>query len=302
MTAAFRSNADVDEHWPDKRRVTIVGAFWNLVLAIGKIIAGVVSQSHALIVDGIHSLSDLVSDAVVLVASRWGAIEPDHNHPYGHGRIETVAAAIVGVLLLVVAIGFIVDAVMRLLEPERLLQPGWLALWVALGSVGIKEALFWYTRAVAKRSRSSLIMANAWHHRSDALSSVIVIAGLLGSGAGYLWLDAVAAIVVAGTVAWMGGRFAFDALVELVDTGVSRGEQKKLGSIIMSVDEVHGFRELRTRLMGGQIVMDVCILLDGGLQLDEADRIAANVRERLLSESTEVFDVVVSVAPWRGGK
>src|SRR5699024_1472822 len=131
--AAFRSNADVDEHWPDKRRVTIVGALWNLVLAVGKVIAGVVGQSQALIVDGVHSLSDLVSDAVVLVASRWGAIEPDHNHPYGHGRIETVAAAIVGVLLLVVAIGFIVHAVMRLLEPERLLQPGWLALWVALG-------------------------------------------------------------------------------------------------------------------------------------------------------------------------
>lgn len=302
MATAFRPNANLDKHWPDKRRVTIVGAVWNLLLAIGKIIAGVISQSQALIVDGIHSLSDLVSDAVVLVASRWGAIKPDHNHPYGHGRIETVAAAIVGVLLLAVAIGFIVDAVMRLLEPERLLQPGWLALWVALGSVGIKEALFWYTRAVAKRSSSSLIMANAWHHRSDAFSSVVVIAGLLGSRAGYLWFDAVAAIVVAGTVAWMGGRFAFDALVELVDTGVSRGEQKKLGRIILAVDEVHGFRELRTRLMGGQIVMDVCILLDGGLSLDEADRIAAAVRERLLSESTEVFDVVVSVAPWRAGE
>ncbi len=300
MAAAFRPNPHLDEHWPDKRRVTIVGAVSNLLLAIGKILAGVLGRSQALIVDGIHSLSDLVSDAVVLIASRWGAIEPDHNHPYGHGRIETVAAAIVGVLLLAVAIGFIVDAVMRLLEPERLLQPGWLALWVALGSVGIKEALFWYTRAVAKRSRSSLIMANAWHHRSDAFSSVIVIAGLLGTRAGYLWLDAAAAIVVAGTVAWMGGRFAFDALVELVDTGVSRGEQKKLGGIIMAVDEVHGFRELRTRRMGGQIVMDVSILLDGRLSLDAADRIAAAVRERLLSESTEVFDVVVSVAPWRG--
>ncbi|MDZ7791768.1 MAG: cation diffusion facilitator family transporter [Xanthomonadales bacterium] len=299
MAAAFRSNANLDQYWPDKRRVTIVGAVWNLVLAIGKIAAGIVGHSQALIVDGMHSLSDMVSDAVVLVAARWSAIEADHNHPYGHGRIETVATAIVGVLLLAVAIGFIVDAVLRLLDPDRLMQPGWLALWVAGASVGIKEALFWYTRRVARSSRSNLIMANAWHHRSDALSSIVVIAGVMGAMAGYLWLDAVAAILVAGTVAVMGGRFAFDSLVELVDTAVPPREQKQLARIILSVDGVHDFRDLRTRLMGGQIVMDVCILLDPQLTLDEANRVAAMVRTRLLSESTEVFDAVVSVAPLR---
>lgn len=299
MAAAFRTNANLDQYWPDKRRVTIVGAVWNLLLAIGKIAAGIVGQSQALIVDGIHSLSDMVSDAVVLVAARWSAIEADHNHPYGHGRIETVATAIVGVLLLAVAIGFIVDAVLRLLEPERLMQPGWLALWAAAISVGIKEILFWYTRRVAQHSRSNLIMANAWHHRSDALSSIVVIAGVAGAMGGLLWLDAVAAILVAGTVAVMGGRFAFDSLVELVDTAVPPSEQKQLARIILSVDGVHDFRDLRTRLMGGQIVMDVCILLDPQLTLDEANRVAAMVRTRLLSESTEVFDAVVSVAPLR---
>jgi len=299
MAAAFRSNANLDQYWPDKRRVTIVGAVWNLLLAIGKIAAGIVGHSQALIVDGMHSLSDMVSDAVVLFAARWSAIEADHNHPYGHGRIETVATAIVGVLLLAVAIGFIVDAVLRLLDPDRLMQPGWLALWVAGASVGIKEALFWYTRRVAQSSRSNLIMANAWHHRSDALSSIVVIAGVIGAMAGYLWLDAVAAILVAGTVAVMGGRFAFDSLVELVDTAVPPPEQKQLARIILSVDGVHDFRDLRTRLMGGQIVMDVCILLDPQLTLDEANRVAAMVRTRLLSESTEVFDAVVSVAPLR---
>lgn len=299
MAAAFRTNANLDEYWPDKRRVTIVGAVWNLLLAIGKIAAGIVGHSQALIVDGIHSLSDMVSDAVVLVAARWSAIEADHNHPYGHGRIETVATAIVGVLLLAVAIGFIVDAVLRLLEPERLMQPGWLALWVAAISVGIKEILYWYTRRVAQHSRSNLIMANAWHHRSDALSSLVVIAGVAGAMGGLLWLDAVAAILVAATVAIMGGRFAFDSLVELVDTAVPPSEQKQLAKIILSVDGVHDFRDLRTRLMGGQVVMDVCILLDPQLTLDEAARVAAMVRTRLLSESTEVFDAVVSVAPLR---
>jgi len=300
MAAAFRTNTKLDEHWPDKRRVTLVGAVWNLLLSIGKILAGIFGYSQALIVDGIHSLSDMVSDAVVLIAARWSAIEADHNHPYGHGRIETVATAIVGVLLLAVAIGFIVDAVLRLLEPDRLMRPGWLALWAAVASVGIKEALFWYTRRVARRSRSNLIMANAWHHRSDALSSMVVIAGVLGAMGGFLWLDAVAAILVAGTVAVMGGRFAFDSLVELVDTAVPPGEQKQLARIILSVEGVHAFRDLRTRLMGGQIVMDVCILLDPQLTLDEASRVAAMVRTRLLSESTEVFDAVVSVAPLQG--
>jgi len=299
MAAAFRTNANLDQYWPDKRRVTLVGAIWNFVLAIGKIAAGIVGHSQALIVDGIHSLSDMMSDAVVLVAARWSAIEADHNHPYGHGRIETVATAIVGVLLLAVAIGFIIDAVLRLLEPERLMQPGWLALGVAAASVGIKEILFWYTRRVARHSKSNLIMANAWHHRSDALSSMVVIAGVLGAMGGMLWLDAVAAMLVAGTVAVMGGRFAFDSLVELVDTAVPAGEQKQLAKIILSVEGVQDFRNLRTRMMGGQIFMDVCILLDPQLTLDEANRVAAMVRSRLLNESTEVFDAVVSVAPMR---
>jgi cation diffusion facilitator family transporter len=299
MAAAFRTNANLDQYWPDKRRVTLVGAIWNFVLAIGKIAAGIVGQSQALIVDGIHSLSDMMSDAVVLVAARWSAIEADHNHPYGHGRIETVATAIVGVLLLAVAIGFIVDAVLRLLDPARLTQPGWLALSVAAASVGIKELLFWYTRRVARHSKSNLIMANAWHHRSDALSSMVVIAGVLGAMGGMLWLDAVAAMLVAGTVAVMGGRFAFDSLVELVDTAVPAGEQKQLARIILSVEGVQDFRNLRTRMMGGQIFMDVCILLDPQLTLDEANRVAAMVRSRLLNESTEVFDAVVSVAPMR---
>lgn len=286
-----------DDHWPDKRRVTLVGAFWNLLLAVGKLITGFIGQSQALVVDGFHSLSDLVSDAVVLVAARWSAIEADHNHQYGHGRIETVATAVVGVLLLSVAVGFIIDAVFRLLEPERLFRPGWLALAAAAASVVIKEVLYWYTRSVARYSRSNLIMANAWHHRSDAFSSMVVIAGVGGAMAGVVWLDAAAAIIVAAMVGVMGARFAFQALVELVDTAVPQRDQRELGRIILTVDGVHDFRNLRTRLMGGQIVMDVCILLEPSLSLHEAEKVAARVRRTLLDESAAVFDAVVSVAP-----
>lgn len=298
------ANPDIEtipdqKHWPAKRRVTLVGAVWNLVLAVGKVAAGVAGHSQALVVDGVHSFSDLISDAVVLGAARWGAYEADQNHPYGHARIETLATAIVGVLLLAVAAGFIVDAFLRLFDPARLLTPGRLALSAALLSVLVKEGLYHYTRRVAERTDSKLIAANAWHHRSDALSSLVVIAGVGGVIAGMHWFDAVAAIVVAAMVGWVGGRFAVSALIELVDTAVPAGERKQIEQIIRSVEGVHAFRDLRTRHMGGRIVMDVCILLDPALSLSEADRIAGEVRQHLLDESTEVTDVVVSVAPLR---
>lgn len=287
------------EHWPAKRRVTVIGGVWNLVLSVGKIMAGLAGQSQALVVDGIHSVSDLVSDAVVLTAARWSSMEADDNHPYGHGRIETVATAIVGVLLLAVAAGFIIDAVARLIHPDRLLMPGWLAMGAAMVSVVVKEVLYWYTRAVAERTGSMLIRANAWHHRSDALSSLVVIGGIAGVMLGIAWLDAVAAIVVAVMVGWVGGQFAFSSLAELVDTAAHPREQDELERIILGVEGVEAFRDLRTRRMGGQIVMDVRILLDPELSLADAHRIAGRVRRALLDESTEVSDVVVSPAPGR---
>lgn len=290
------SNPQPGLDWPLKRRVTLVGAASNVVLAIGKFAAGMIGNSQALVADAVHTFSDLISDVVVLVAARWGAYEADHNHHYGHGRIETAATALIGFLLLAVAIGFIIDGVFRLNDPERLLQPGWLALSAAVISVVVKEGMYWYTWRVAKQTRSELLMVNAWHHRSDALSSVIVIVGILGAIGGLLWLDVVAAMVVAVMVGQVGFKFAFKAVTELVDTAVPEGVRRELGEIIMSVDGVRGFKDLRTRTMGGQTVMDVRILLDPGLSLASADQLARRVRRHLLSES-DVSDVVVSVAP-----
>jgi cation diffusion facilitator family transporter len=267
------------------------------MLAIGKVLAGIVGQSQALIADGIHSLSDLVSDALVLVAARWGSHAADDNHPYGHARIETAATAIVGFLLLAVAAGFLFDSVSRLLSPERLLQPGWIALVAAVVSVVAKEVLFHYTRRVARRTNSPLIDANAWHHRSDALSSVVVIVGVSGAMFGVFWLDAVAAIVVAVMVGWVGWRFIGSSVAELVDTGLSARKLKKLDRLILSVEGVRGYRQLRTRRMGGQAFMDVQLLLDGQLSLIEADAIAVRVQRLLIEQVPEMSDVVVGVRP-----
>lgn len=303
MSSQYVHSDDPDEalraEWPVKRRVTLVGGIANLFLSIIKIMAGVWGQSQALIADGVHSLSDLVSDALVLFAARWGSHGADENHPYGHARIETAATAIIGFLLLAVAAGFMIDSVSRLLAPERLLQPGWLALAAAVLSVGVKEGLYHYTVQVARRTQSSLIAANAWHHRTDALSSIVVIVGVAGALFGLVWLDAVAAFVVSVMVGWVGWRFIGSSVAELVDTGLSNQRLDDLDQLIRSVDGVRGYRQLRSRRMGGQAFMDVQIMVDGELTLDDADLIATRVQRLLIAEVPEMSDVVVSVRPWR---
>lgn len=279
----------------DKQRVTLVGAIVNLLLAIGKIIAGVVGHSQALIVDGVHSFSDLISDGLVLFAARIGSKKADADHPYGHARFETAATVGIGLLLIAVAIGFVYDAGLRLLEPEQLLIPGWIALLAAIGSVAAKEALYHYTLHVGRRVRSKLIQANAWHHRSDALSSLVVIGGIVGSMAGLPWLDAVAAIVVAAMVGMVGFRFAWDALRELVDTGLDDEELDALSAQIGSIEEVRGHHGLRTRRMGGDVLVDVHVLVDNHVSVSEGYRIAGEVRRRLIDSNPDVTDVMVHV-------
>ena len=226
------------QHWPEKRRVTIIGALLNLVLSVGKVAGGVVGQSQALVADGVHSLSDLASDGLVLLAARFGSREADHNHPYGHQRIETLATLGVGLVLLAIGVAFLIDSATRLLEPERLLSPGWLALIIAFVSVLIKEALYHYTVRVARRTDSALLVANAWHHRSDALSSIVVIVGVAGAMLGMRWLDSVSAAVVGVMLGWVGWRLLGSAAAELVDTGLSNRELHALSETISKVEGV----------------------------------------------------------------
>ena len=282
-------------HWPAKRRVTIVGALINLVLSLAKILGGAIGQSQALIADGVHSLSDLASDGLVLLAARWGSLDADHNHPYGHARIETLATMGVGLLLIAVGAGFFIDSVSRLLSPERLLVPGWLALWLALASVLVKEGLYHYTAAVARKTGSALILANAWHHRSDALSSLVVIVGIGGALLGIIWLDSVAAAIVGLMLGWVGWRLLAPAAAELVDTGLSNRELSALATTIDAVESVHGHDRLRSRRMGGRIFVDVRIAVAAELSVAAAERIAAEVRRRMIDQLPGHADVVISL-------
>lgn len=301
MNDHHRQGADArhpgDARYQDARRVTVVGAVVNIILSIFKVLAGWLGSSHALIADGIHSLSDLATDVVVLIAAKHGSQDADAEHPYGHARIETLATALLGVVLILVALGIGYDATRRLFAPANLLLPGMLALTAAIVSVLSKEALYQYTVLVAKRLRSNLLRANAWHHRSDAVSSVVVVVGVLGSMAGLAYLDAVASVLVAAMVAKIGWDLGWQSIHELIDRGLEQEDVAAIRDTIMAVDGVRAMHDLRTRRMGGNAYVDVDVLVDPTLTVSEGHRIGQEVWKRLVDEMDEVTDVTIHIDP-----
>ena len=193
----------------------------NIGLSLVQLIGGTFTHSQALIADGVHTLSDLASDVVVLVAAKLASKDADDDHPYGHGRFETIATVILGLALAGVAVGIAINAIGRIMNPERLLQPEPLALIFAALAIVSKEGLYQYTMVVANRLNSKMLKANAWHHRSDAISSLLVAIGVAGSVFLEIpWLDAAAAVVVAVMIFYMGARLILDSTMELVDTAL----------------------------------------------------------------------------------
>ena len=288
---------DTDERYRQVRNVTLIGSLLDLVLGVAKIIAGYVGNSQALIADGVHSLSDLVTDVLVLFAAKQGSREADEDHPYGHARIETMMTVALGLSLILVALGLGYDAVTRLFEPESLLSPGWLALGVAAFSVVSKEAIYQYTMRVAKRLRSNMLRANAWHSRSDAMSSVIVIIGVAGSMAGLTYLDAIAAIGVVYMIAKIGWNLAWQSMRELVDTALDAERVEKIREFIKDIDGVEGLHLLKTRRMGSDALVDVHIQVSSRLSVSEGHQISEVVRKRLIDSIDEISDVMVHIDP-----
>ena len=287
----------LDTRYQDIRKVTLVGAVVDLVLGIAKIVVGVIASSQALIADGIHSLSDLATDFLVLFAAKHAHRQADDEHPYGHGRIETVATVILGVSLIIVALGISYDAVRRLMTPELLLHPGWLALLVAVISVVSKELIYQYTARAARRLRSKMLHANAWHSRSDAISSIIVVVGVLATMLGYPSFDALAAVAVALMVARIGWELLWKSLQELIDTALDPEKVEAIRKIIMAVNGVRTCHMLRTRHSGSDALVDVHILVDPALSVSEGHQIGEAVRWRLIKTVDEVSDVTVHIDP-----
>ena len=280
------------------RRVTLVGAAVDLVLTLGKIGGGLAAQSQSLVADGVHSLSDLVTDMLVLLAARFARAKPDADHPYGHERIETAATVGLGVVLIVIGAGIALDALWRLFHPEELQTPAWWAMAIAAVSVVFKEAVYHYTMRAARRHRSKLLEANAWHARSDAASSIVVIVGVGGALLGLGYLDAIAAVIVSWMIARMGYRLARQSVEELIDTGLDPEQVEAIRKALMAVDGVRDLHLLRTRQMGPKSLVDVHILLDDPkLSVSEGHQISETARADLIREFRDIEDVTVHIDP-----
>jgi len=285
------------ERYQETKKVTLVGAAINLFLSVIKILFGYIAQSQSLIADGIHSLSDLISDGMVLLAAKHSHREADEDHPYGHGRFETVVTVALGVLLIVVAGGIAVDAVRRMLEPDALMHPGIMALIVALISIGANEFLYYYTIRVGNKYNSSMLKANAWHHRTDSISSVIVLVGVGGTMLGFQLLDAIAAIGVAAMIIKIGWDLCVQSVRELVDTALEPETVDSINETIRAVDGVRELHSLRTRRMGGEALVDVHVLVSPKLSVSEGHHIGEKVREEVVKHVDDVTDVMVHIDP-----
>ena len=280
-----------------KTRVTVVGAVVNVVLSVLKVGFGVLWQSAALIADGIHSLSDLASDLLVVLAIKFGAREADHDHPYGHRRYETMATVALGLGLVTIAGGIAWDVMERIKHPERLLIPQMGTMAIAALSVLTKEWMYHYTKRVARKTRSKLLLANAWHHRSDAISSVVVVVGIAGVLLGYPFADAIAAIIVALMIAKIGLTLVTQSIKELVDTSLPENYVNEIRRTIKTTSGVRGIHLLRTRQMGEDAYIDAHIVVDSRVSVSEGHVIGDKVRQNLISEFDDVVDVLVHVDP-----
>ena len=285
------------DYYSEIRRLTLIGGVLDLFLGFVKVLVGYIGNSQALIADGIHSLSDLITDILVLVATKHSAQAADEGHPYGHDRIQTLVSLALAGSLGIIAIVIAWDAVIRIASPESLLLPGFWPLAVAAISVVSKEGYFQYVVRHPSAATSRMLYANAWHSRSDALSSLAVIVGVGGVLAGFAWADAFAAIVVAGLLLVVAYRIGREGAEELIDSAASPVLNANMRKTILSIEGVRDSHELRTRRMADKVLADVHIRVDPLISVSEGHRIGDEVMDALKTRFPEVGDVVVHIDP-----
>ena len=285
------------DYYSEIRRLTLIGGVLDLFLGFVKVLVGYIGNSQALIADGIHSLSDLITDILVLVATKQSAQAADEGHPYGHDRIQTLVSLALAGSLGIIAIVIAWDAVIRIVSPESLLQPGFWPLAVAAISVVSKEGYFQYVVRHPSAATSRMLYANAWHSRSDALSSLAVIVGVGGVLAGFAWADAFAAIVVAGLLLVVAYRIGREGAEELIDSAASPVLNANMRKTILSIEGVRDSHELRTRRMADKVLADLHIRVDPLISVSEGHRIGDEVMDALKTRFPEVGDVVVHIDP-----
>ncbi|MGD9056954.1 MAG: cation diffusion facilitator family transporter [Desulfobacterales bacterium] len=280
------------------RKVTWAGLFVNLFLAGLKFAAGILGKSQALVADAIHSLTDLTTDAAVIAGSHYWERPPDDDHPYGHKRLETLVTAFIGIMLAAAGIGIGWKAVSTL-HHKAVSPPGWIAVLAALVSIIFKEAIYRWTARTGRRLKSAALAANAWHHRTDALSSFPVLIAVAGAKLFPSWsfLDRVGAVVVSIFIIHASIKIIWPALGELIDAGAPAETRKKIREIAHKNENVLQVHDIRTRYISTSIQVDLHIVVEGLLTVREGHAIADDVRARIIAEIPEIVGVIVHVDP-----
>ena len=279
-------------------KVSIISIIANVVLAAFKLVAGILAHSSAMLSDAIHSASDVFSTFVVMIGIKIASKEPDEEHPYGHERMECVAAIILATILCITGLGIGKNALEFITgNSSEVSVPGMLALIAAIVSIIVKEAMFWYTRHYAKKIDSGALMADAWHHRSDALSSIGAFIGIIFARMGYVMMDSIACLVICVFIVKAAYDIFKDAIDKMVDKSCSLEVEAEIRTIVMSVDGVKGIDSLSTRLFGNKMYVDIEIRADGEQTLNETHEIAEAVHDSIEAQFEKVKHIMVHVNP-----
>lgn len=281
------------------RKLSLVGIIGNVFLSAFKFIAGIMGNSSAMVSDAVHSLSDVFATFIAFLGVRFGRREADASHPYGHERIESLAAIVLGLILLVTGVGIGWVGLEKILAGnyESLPIPGMIALVAAIVSIAVKEGMFWYTRHWARVIRSSAFEADAWHHRSDAMSSIGALVGVGGSMLGYPVLDPIASVVICLFILKQGISIIYDALKKMLDTSCGEQFEKEVRQLVDAENQVERIDMLRTRMFGDKVYIDMEIAIDGSMQLTDAHAIAERVHDDIEHAFPEARHVMIHVNP-----
>jgi len=278
-------------------RITLLGLAINVILTMFKVIVGLMTGSLALIADALHSISDLATDGMTFVGLKLGARPPDATHPFGHGKFETIMALLIAGILVAGGAGIAGKAVQRFIQPHPAAPMGWSILVVAVISLFFKEWIYQKTKRVANESGSTMLRANAWHHRTDALSSLIVLLGAVSILCGWVYGDQAASLIVGFMVVYAGGEIAIKCLHELGEACVDPATRKRLAKIVKTQPGVVLWHRLRARRVGRGIHMDVHILVDPELSVIEGHRIAQQVEDAIRAQMKKTVNIVVHIEP-----
>ncbi len=295
---------ETSQRFKEIKRITFIGFLVNLFLTVGKLIAGFFGKSSAMIADGIHSLSDFVTDIIVIVFMQVSDKDSDENHKYGHGKFETFAILLISISLFLVGIGLLIGGVNKIIafyKGEIIEAPTMIAFYAAILSLLLKEILFWYTMFVGKKVQSNAVIANAWHHRSDAFSSIATALGIAGAiflGEQYRILDPVASVIVSFFILKVSIQLALPSAHELLESSLPKEQEQEIINHILAVNGVIAYHHLRTRKVGNTIAIDIHIKLNKNISFVKSHDIATEVEHRLRNEYGQKTMINIHTEPY----